>query len=434
MASSPAHSPLVEAPNEDTATTTTPAPQTTEQGEPTNNPPPNSFSDPPLNTRRCFICLVDEPEATLPADWSTPCTCTLEGHHECLMTWVADLESQKKEVKCPICKGQIIVTERWDLATYLSNYLDNTFSRWSPQILFGFVASGALVSSSIYGIKALDLFAGPEATMNFLFNTKDPVIFGFIRLPLRATDRSLLPPMNLMNFAILPFIAPGLVLNRTHFRDLGLFPTSILYATLIALIDHSDEYFIWPPSPQRALAIYPAVRNTYFQLHSAVSRTLEKRWEAQARKMASDAGRQPNTIPEPAEPAIERGNLLDLEIDIVLGGDDEDEVAHVQQDNRNNRATQGKQLENFLAGALLFPGVCYGMGEILRFVLPSRFVTRPASGFYTGLLQQRWGRSLVGGCLFVALKDVFYMWVKYRKIMNWSTRRIRNSDNPNRRR
>lgn len=229
MASSPDQTSSDEATNSDTTAT---APQIIDSHERTSR---HTFSGPPPNTRRCFICLVDEPEATLPTDWSTPCTCTLEGHHECLMAWITDLESQSKDIKCPICKAPVIVTERWDLATYLDNYLNITCSRWSPQILFGFLASGALVSSSIYGLKALDLFAGPEATMDFLFGTEDPVLFGLIRLPVRVTHRSRMPPINLINFAILPFIAPGLVLNRFRLQSVSLFPTSVLVSSFHVL-------------------------------------------------------------------------------------------------------------------------------------------------------------------------------------------------------
>ncbi|KAI0110175.1 hypothetical protein F4814DRAFT_394310 [Daldinia grandis] len=429
MASSPEQTPFGEATNSDTTTTT---PEIVDSHEHTSH---HEFSDPPPNTRRCFICLVDEPEDTLPTNWSTPCTCTLEGHHECLMVWITDLESQSKDIKCPICKAPIIVTERWDLATYLDNYLNITFSKWSPQILFGFLASGALVSSSIYGIKAIDLFAGPEATMDFLFGTEDPVLFGLIRLPVRVTNKSRMPPINLINFALLPFIAPGLVLNRLRLQGVSLFPTSVLYATFVALIDHADEYFTWPPSPQRTLAIYPALRTSYFQFHSTLSKSLEKRWKAQAKKlMSSETGQQPAAIPTGEEPVIDGDNLLDYEMDIAMAVADEEEAMGRRQENRRNRVIQGKPLENFLAGSLLFPGVCYGMGEILRFVLPSRFVTRPASGFCTGLLQERWGRSLVGGCLFVVLKDIFSLWVKYRRIMNWPSRKIKNVESRSRRR
>jgi len=138
-----------------------------------------------------------------------------------------------------------------------------------------------------------------------------------------------------------------------------------------------------------------------------------------------------DVAPQP-EPAAAM-NILDLEIDIQIGdaGDADDDAA-VAGDNAGvprNRTTADPI--NFIAGALLWPGVCYGAGELLRRILPARFVTKPLSGPPTGLLQERWGRSLIGGCLFVVLKDAFFLYVKYKKMMNHPYRRIKNSDRRN---
>lgn len=142
---------------------------------------------------------------------------------------------------------------------------------------------------------------------------------------------------------------------------------------------------------------------------------------------------QPPAIPEAPEPQ-EGGNLLDFEIDIQIGMEEEEDGDNEQANRRNRALDGGRSPVNFLAGALVWPGVCYGMGELLRMVLPSRFTTRPLLGPNTGILQERWGRSLVGGCLFVVLKDAFFLWVKYRRMMNRASRRIKNADNRNPRR
>ncbi|KAI1453472.1 hypothetical protein F4805DRAFT_366544 [Annulohypoxylon moriforme] len=430
MASSPTQIPIIQVTNGDAAAPSPLIPDNRDQAGSPVTPSSVPSSDPPPNTRRCFVCLTDEPEATLPSDWSKPCTCSLEGHHECLMAWVTDLENQAKDIKCPICKSPITITEKWDLAIQLNQYLNKKFTRWSPRILFGFIASGALVSSSVYGAKAIDLFAGPDATINFLLNSelKSKTLAEVMRQPSETggTDGAL--PINLLHFAVLPLIAPGLVLNRLRLGEVILIPASLLYATLI---DQTNEYVAWPPSPERALTLYPAVKATYFHLHNTIAKNLEKRWEAQARRLTPHSGsEQPPPVQEPPEQP-EGGNLLDFEIDIQIGIEDEEEVENEQVNRRNRALDGGRSPVNFLAGALVWPGVCYGMGELLRMVLPSRFTNRPLLGPNTGILQERWGRSLVGGCLFVVLKDAFFLWVKYRRMMNRASRRIKNADNRN---
>ncbi|KAI1383071.1 uncharacterized protein F4822DRAFT_422086 [Hypoxylon trugodes] len=436
MASSPTHE-LVNGIQQDEAAA--PAPQIPDSRDRTTSPPIYPSSDPPPNTRRCFICLTDEPEASLSADWSTPCTCSLEGHHECLMAWVTDLESQDKDIKCPICKSPIIIMERRDRVIQFSNFINKKFSQWSPRILFGFIASGALVSSSIYGAKAIDLFAGPEATVNFLLDTEDLTLLDIMRQQNQTAHREIGPPINLLRVAVLPLIAPGLVLNRLRLGEVVLIPASLLYATLI---DQTNEYLSWPPSAERAIALFPALKATYFHIHGTLSKHLEKKWEAQAKKQIlneTDEQHPPIADNQP-EPEEERGGIFGI-IDIQLGieeeGDDDDLAVgngnagdNNNQLNRRNRALEnGRSPINFLAGALMWPGVCYGMGEILRLAMPSRFITRPASGPNTGILQERWGRSLVGGCLFVVLKDAFFLYVKYRRTMNRASRRIKNVEN-----
>lgn len=192
------------------------------------DPEPALTSGPPPGTRRCFICLVDEPEDPLPPDWRMPCTCTLEGHQECLLNWVADLEAQGKEIKCTICKTPITVTERQDIAVQLSNYMNERFSDWSPKILLGFLTSSALVSSSIYGAKAIDWFAGPDALTDFLLNGVDVAAFVAMRQGGQIQDRNREPPINMVHFAVLPLIAPALILSRLPQSEVILIPASIL--------------------------------------------------------------------------------------------------------------------------------------------------------------------------------------------------------------
>ena len=94
----------------------------------------------------------------------------------------------------------------------------------------------------------------------------------------------------------------------------------------------------------------------------------------------------------------------------------------------------GTTVMNFLAGSLLLPRVWGGMGDLLRLLLPRRLVTRPrGASAPTGLLQERWGRSLVAGCLYVVVRDAIALYVKYRRTVDRPRRRVRNVSDSERR-
>ncbi|KAL2131791.1 hypothetical protein VTI74DRAFT_4592 [Chaetomium olivicolor] len=85
---------------------------------------------------------------------------------------------------------------------------------------------------------------------------------------------------------------------------------------------------------------------------------------------------------------------------------------------------------NSIVTPLLLPAISYGMGELIRTIAPPDWVTpqpwRWRRARPTGLLQQQWGRSVVGGCLFVVLRDALALYTKYRRVQVKSRRRVRN--------
>jgi hypothetical protein len=94
-------------------------------------------------------------------------------------------------------------------------------------------------------------------------------------------------------------------------------------------------------------------------------------------------------------------------------------------------------ISNAVVGALILPGVSFAMGEALRLVLPKTWTSSSARNPWTlyggfggrpGLLQQQWGRSLVGGCLYVVLKDVIRVYAKSRRVVAMGNRRVKNVD------
>ena len=79
-----------------------------------------------------------------------------------------------------------------------------------------------------------------------------------------------------------------------------------------------------------------------------------------------------------------------------------------------------------IMGALFFPAVAAVMGEVLKISLPARWVGRGLGVRVgcRGILMEKWGRSLVGGCLFVVLKDVVTLYCKWRKARDFGKRKV----------
>ncbi|KAI1320656.1 hypothetical protein F5Y16DRAFT_405536 [Xylariaceae sp. FL0255] len=454
-------------------------PPTTDE---TGNPSTSTSTPPeilPIDSHRCFVCLVDETDDTLPPDWCTPCTCSLEGHQDCLLAWVTDLESKDKNVKCPQCKAKIQVTERYDSAIYLHNQLNRYFSFCASKALLVFLSSGIIFASSMYGAQAISWFAGPEALLSFILKTppkktppSSPFLWLFLRWGGGAQKQQPLSSVSLYSCAALPLIAPILFVNRIDVGDLFSIPTALVSATLFTC---TTEVLTWPPTPERVLALYPALKSSYFSIHRVLSKNLEKRWTEQAAALSlrqrtlsndifstrsdySSTTPDDSNVAEAGTPPAEDqelqqpqgvGRLLDWDFDIQIdaGGDDDDAIPNGNDNanangNRNNNNNgrpagetngSGRSAVSFIAGTLLFPAVCFGAGEVLRYVLPSRLVSMGRST-PTGMLQERWGRSFVGGCLFVVLKDAFLLYIKYRKTMNQPFRRVQNSAEGMRRR
>ncbi|VBB76930.1 Putative protein of unknown function [Podospora comata] len=108
---------------------------------------------------------------------------------------------------------------------------------------------------------------------------------------------------------------------------------------------------------------------------------------------------------------------------------------------------------NSIVSSLLMPVISFGMGEAIRFLAPKSWVTRSifqrdsiwssiwggggrrrtiptAAGtggvFAPSILQHQWGRSLVGGCLYVVLRDAWTLYVKWRRVQVKQNRRVKN--------
>ena len=152
--------------------------------------------------RRCFICLTDQSPSDPPNSWVDPCPCTLEAHHDCMLSWVVDCERSGKPLRCPVCKSTIALEGPWDPIVALSDAIQRRFTRASPFMLFSGVTLGIQASSQMYGALAMWVFAGKESLVSFL------------GLPVDGYS----PPANRFvrvgNSIILMHIAPTLLLGQ----------------------------------------------------------------------------------------------------------------------------------------------------------------------------------------------------------------------------
>ena len=66
------------------------------------------------------------------------------------------------------------------------------------------------------------------------------------------------------------------------------------------------------------------------------------------------------------------------------------------------------------------------MGGILKLVLPHTWTTSPSifERRAGGVLQSRLGRSIVGGCLFIVLKDAVVLYSRFRLARDQKQRRV----------
>ncbi|KAH7310444.1 hypothetical protein B0I35DRAFT_452919 [Stachybotrys elegans] len=91
-------------------------------------------------------------------------------------------------------------------------------------------------------------------------------------------------------------------------------------------------------------------------------------------------------------------------------------------------------MSNALVGSLMLPVTCFLAGELLGLMLPTSWTRSPRRTGWgwagnmgrPGLLQQQWGRSLVGGCLYAVMRDAVRLYAKRRKVASMGIRRVKN--------
>lgn len=281
-------------------------------------------------------------------------------------------------------------------------------------------------------------------------------------------------------------IAPALILSRTSYADNALPAISLLFITAHRLSsDEIVDYTEWPPTASFAFACLPYVRSVYNLLYNALFQEKEERWLAEIQPRANernDDGEDDAGANEMGGAAAEDVNEFEIRIDGNIWEDDwEDEAIQAPDDQqapplnqppqdgphplegadgqqmpppvgvvgiidgpepaappqqpRQEAQPQAERRLSFspitvagkVFGALLFPSIAGLSGSLLRLLLPKAWTTsRPLNK--AGLLQHRWGRTLVGGCLFVVCKDAVMLYVRWRMAKIHQQRRVIDYD------
>lgn len=234
----------------------------------------------------------------------------------------------------------------------------------------------------------------------------------------------------------------------------------------------------WPPSPGLSFALLPSIRTVYNSLYSRIFSSLEKKWDLAvqrqpregetAEQIAADAANPQGAIDaqnnnddddEEIEVVVDENVLFGIEIEVgddvadpIEAAEEQNQIAngnlnanldqnanpaanppaaephnhnhpHIHQ-RRRQWAIEGdiftSSLGTTLTTSLLFPAFSSTAGNILLSALPLSYTLHSSKS----LLKHQWGRSLVGGCLLVVLKDMVLLYCKWKKARDFGKREV----------
>ncbi|KIV79726.1 hypothetical protein PV11_07272 [Exophiala sideris] len=408
-----------------------------------NEPPSDLNSRPPPLSRtstygkKCWICMSDasEDDPNNPPVWRSPCKCSLTAHEACLLDWVADLENPKNSkrknsttIQCPQCKSEIKISRPKSIVVDGYRSLERALGRMVlPGLGLG-VFSATFAAFWVHGFNSVYLVFGREDAA---------AIFR------RAAHH----PAWLCQYWIIPL---NLIFARTHYADFVL-PSGTLFLLSTQMTDGFEiDMTVWPPLPSTVFACLPAVRSVYNWCYQKAFSNLNKKWleEVQPRHGQPADGQDEEDAGDEVPVNEEGEEQVVLEFEVNFNGqgegqDDAPQQANVgqqpQQQNGHVHHILGERggelidgsssIATTVLGALVFPAVSAGMGSLLGFFLPSSWLgpSNTMNG-RPGLLRTKWGRSVVGGCLFVVLKDALVLYCRWKLAQGHRLRRIMNFD------
>ncbi|KAM0795012.1 RING finger domain protein [Usnea florida] len=381
--------------------------------------------------RKCWICFADETEDTpTSSEWRSPCPCSLTAHEACLLDYVADLEAPQNrkssgppKIECPQCKAKITIARPRSLVVEGVRAVQRATARFILPFTFVTLAGTVVTGCWMHGFSTIYLLFGPEDAERLLGIDNNAGINSKWALGL-------------------PFIPLALIAARTRYAD-NLLP--ILPIFYFASTGPQRDGPLWPPSASMTVAILPYIRAAYNEFYDRVCAPREKAWIKQIQPRAGDdnEGNEEREQHQDQANEFEDGMDigLDLQVEIVEDREGHEDGqppgnAPEEQGRANRGQDQGLVLNNFFSlpqtimGALLFPSISAAVGALLQVTLPRSWTTAPSrwDRHPVGFLQSRFGRSIVGGCLFVVLKDTLMLYSRYRLAQDHKKRRVVDYD------
>lgn len=451
--------------NHSTADISEPSNKTTQPNIKSNAPqrPPVLSRASTSALEKCWICLSTKDEdppcpPNPPTAWRHPCSCTLQAHELCLLDWIADQESPRSrsgrsgpadKILCPQCRSEIKVERPVDPLVQLCRRLDRSYSRFVLPGLAASLTGTILAGCWFHGRAAVWLVFG-SAHARSIYNRYAGRHFQYQ-----------------LSYSFIPL---NLIFARTRYADFVLPSGTIILLT--TQLEHGLEldWTMWPPLPSTVFACLPALRQFYNWGYEKAFGEMNRKWikEVQPRREEGYEGQEGN-IPvvlgehgaehAEAEEGEGGGVVLELEVDLgAIGQDGEDlpiddlavgggqDGAPANGENQQNENGHGGRVHQLLGdnelmddtssigklflGSLLMPAVASVSGELLKAALPLSW-TSPSTNFYrgrAGLLATKWGRSVVGGLAFIAIKDMLVLYCRWRLAEGHKKRRIMNFD------
>ncbi|KAF9423043.1 hypothetical protein BGZ76_003696, partial [Entomortierella beljakovae] len=320
---------------------------------------------------RCYICFGTEEDSV--GRWVKPCQCTLISHEDCLLDWIDKNRQQfaKKQVRCSVCNTVYRLAEPSSILLNIFSAFDSLVHAGIPYLTFLGLTCSVIITGTTYGAYAVLTVCGTEEGEKLLGSPN---------------------PWGWRVWTGLPLIPVILIFSRTKVID------SFMPLIPLLVVGNDQLQVTFPPSPALTLSVMPWVRMAYNSLWAEMVSRLEARWRQQQIAGSGVARLGMNASIDPAD--VDQSTTST----VTQAGNIEEELSFFDR----------KDLGRTIVGALLMPAISSVCGSFLGHF--SFFRTRIPDNFH---------RNLLGGCLFVVIKDLAGLVGTYQEMKRKRVRRIR---------